>query len=123
MSNLSGGVFIGLWIFYAIVCMILYWKSIVLIFDFGGALAQSIIFTIFASMLMTFGTLYFWKAAIVIVIIAGIILAAKAASTGGKTAAIIFAVILAVVIGVVGSSTKKEFVKADTQSYSIYTAL
>ena len=34
MSNLTGGTMIALWVVYAVICMVLYWKSIVITFDF-----------------------------------------------------------------------------------------
>ena len=97
MSNLTGGTMIALWVVYAVICMVLYWKSIVITFDFGRTLVSSIVFTLVASLLLMLGTIYFWKIAIVVIILIGLGFTTKASSGGGKIGIIIGAVILAVV--------------------------
>lgn len=84
MSNLTGGTMIALWVVYAVICMVLYWKSIVITFDFGRTLVSSIVFTLVASLLLMLGTIYFWKIAIVVIILIGLGFTTKASSGGGK---------------------------------------
>ena len=109
MSNLTGGTMIALWVVYAVICMVLYWKSIVITFDFGRTLVSSIVFTLVASLLLMLGTIYFWKIAIVVIILIGLGFTTKASSGGGKIGIIIGAVILAVIIGVVGSHSRAKY--------------
>ena len=96
---------IALWVVYAVICMVLYWKSIVITFDFGRTLVSSIVFTLVASLLLMLGTIYFWKIAIVVIILIGLGFTTKASSGGGKIGIIIGAVI----IGVVGSHSRAKY--------------
>ena len=109
MSNLTGGTMIALRVVNALICMVLYWKSIVITFDFGRTLVSSIVFTLVASLLLMLGTIYFWKIAIVVIILIGLGFTTKASSGGGKIGIIIGAVILAVIIGVVGSHSRAKY--------------
>ena len=107
MSNFNGGTMLVLWIFYAIVIFVLYWKSVLIVFDSFRAVMQSFIVSAIGGILFVGLTLYFWKAAAVIAIIIGILFALKASSGGGKVLAIIIAVVMAIVIVIVGSDMKK----------------
>ncbi|MGM9937959.1 MAG: hypothetical protein ACI38A_11500 [Candidatus Ornithomonoglobus sp.] len=107
MSNLSSGVMLGLWIFFSVVWMIFYWKSVVLIFNLGGAIVQSIVVSIVGGVITMLLTLYFWKLAVVLVLLIGLFATVKAVTAAGRGIAIVLAIIMAIVIGVVGHGARE----------------
>ncbi len=109
MSDVSTGVMAGLFVIYSIMIFLMYWKSVLIVFDGFKALLQSIIVAILGGGLLMALTFYFWKAAIVVIILAGLGFAFKASTASGKITAIILALFLAVIIGKVGADSTGQY--------------
>lgn len=107
MNSLSGNTILVLWIFFVVVWMVFYWKSVVLIFNLSGAIVQSLLVSCLGGTITMLLTLYFWKLAVVLILLIGLCMAVKAVTTTGKGIAIVLAIIIAIIVGSVGHGIRK----------------